>query len=280
MSSRGMSPPRPAGHAMIAVVTPSTLFRASSAVGGVVFIVLTVGFLLSWDWVTNLWPFILDETRLGHLFLASIALAIGLPAVWIAATGSVRSAASGTIDLVVMFGAMTWYLLSQDLTAYAIGTGLLGVVLLGAFAYSQREPWTDDRPMPRLLLVAFVVFAFALVAVGTQLVRQSPHIFPWPLAGESSVMYGFIFYGAAVYFVVGALERRWAAAAGQLIGFLAYDLVLIGPFLARFDDVPPDHRPSLVVYTAVLVVSGALAAYYLFVDRRTRIMGMGSPGTV
>lgn len=261
----------------------NVVFRAASAVAGLVFTLLAIGFLAGWPWVEQLWPFILDETRLGQLFLCSIAIAIALPALWIAATGSVRSAAAGSIDLVVMFGAMSAYLLSQsgdrpDLRGYAVGTAVAASILLGAFVHAQRQPWLDTRRMPTILRVAFVGFAVALVLVAVQLIRQSPGIFPWPLAAGSSVMYGFIFLGAAVYFIVGVIEARWASATGQLIGFLAYDLVLIIPFVQRFGSVPAEHRTSLIVYTAVLVVSGVLALWYLLLAPSTRLGGSGPRG--
>jgi hypothetical protein len=259
------------------VVVAVQIFRVASAIGGVVFTLLAVGFLVGWPWVEALWPFILDETRLGQIFLASIALAIGLPAFWIAASGSVRSAFAGTIDLVVMVALMTAYLLSRsgdrpELRTYALGTAVAGLVLLAAALFARSQPWVDDQAMPTVVRIAFVVFIVALVAVATQLIRAAPTIFPWPLAPESSAMYGFIFLGAAVYFLVGAIEGRSGAATGQMIGFLAYDAVLIGPFISRFSTVPPAHRPSLVVYTGVVVVSGLLALWVLLVARETRLV--------
>jgi hypothetical protein len=72
------------------------------------------------------------------------------------------------------------------------------------------------------------------------------------------------------YFYVG-LGNRWGDAKVSLIGFLAYDLVLIVPFLQHFSRVRPEHWISLVIYTAVLIYSGALAAYYLFFAHRWRL---------
>lgn len=257
----------------------NVVFRTASAVAGLVFTLLAVGFLAGWTWVEQLWPFILDETRLGQVFLSSIALAIAMPLVWVAVTGSVRAAAAGSINLVVMFGAMSAYLLNQsgdrpELRSYAVGTTAAALIFVAAFLHSQRQPWLDERRMPAPLRVGFVGSAVALVLVAAQLIGESPYIFPWPLAGGSSVMYGLIFLGAAVYFVVGVLEARWASATGQLIGFLAYDLVLIIPFVQRFGNVPTEHRPSLIVYTTVLVVSGATAIWYLLLDPATRLGGM------
>ena len=62
----------------------------------------------------------------------------------------------------------------------------------------------------------------------------------------------------------------WNNAKGQLLSFLAYDLVLIGPFLALFGTVKSEFELSLVAYVAVLIYSGALAVYYLFFHPSTR----------
>ena len=257
-----------------------TSLRIGSAGFGVLFVVLTAAFLFGWEPLTAVWPFFLDETRLGHYFIASITIAIALPALWTAATGAIRGAAAGALDLVVMFGAMTYYLFDRsaatgrnDLVWYAWGAVVLGVAMLSSYLYTRRQAWVDPQPLPGPVLVAFIIFALALITVGTMLVLQRPHVFPWPLAPESSVMYGLIFYGAAAYFIVGAIDRRWEGATGQLIGFLAYDLVLIVPFARHFGTVAPAHRTSLIIYTLVVVASGVLAAYYLFVDPRTRLVG-------
>ena len=43
-----------------------------------------------------------------------------------------------------------------------------------------------------------------------------------------------MFLGSATYFAYGIVRPRWTNAGGQLAGFLAYDLVLIVPFMTRF----------------------------------------------
>ncbi len=83
-------------------------------------------------------------------------------------------------------------------------------------------------------------------------------------------MYGFIFLGAATYFIHGFYRPMWANAAGQLVRFLAYDLIFIGPFLMHFTAVRPAHRLSLIIYTAVVATVGRWQVYYLFIDRLTR----------
>jgi len=64
-------------------------------------------------------------------------------------------------------------------------------------------------------------------------------------------------------------------ARGQLLGFLAYALILILPFLAHFATVEPEHRLSLTIYTGVLIYSGALAIFYLLIYRPTRSWAIG-----
>ncbi len=84
-------------------------------------------------------------------------------------------------------------------------------------------------------------------------------------------MFGLIFLGAATYFVYGALDPHWGNAVGQLAGFLAYDLVLLAPFLEHFGTAQGGSLVSLIIYVAFLVYSGTLASYYLFASNATRI---------
>ncbi len=87
---------------------------------------------------------------------------------------------------------------------------------------------------------------------------------------ELSIIVGCIFLGAAVYFIYALLRPSWANAAGQLSGFLVYDLVLIIPFLRTSEPtVAPEFRTGLIVYTFVVVYSGLLAIYYLFINKHT-----------
>lgn len=72
------------------------------------------------------------------------------------------------------------------------------------------------------------------------------------------------------YFLYGIIHPFWGNAKGQLLAFLAYDLMLIVPFARRFATVPPEMLPSLSVYTAVISYSGMLAIFFLFLYPRTR----------
>jgi hypothetical protein len=105
---------------------------------------------------------------------------------------------------------------------------------------------------------------------GTALILRLP-IFPWDLSPDSSLIFGCIFLGDAFYFIYALLRPYWGNAFGQLLSFLAYDLVLIVPFLLLMGSVKPGHMLSLIVYILVLLYSGGLAVYYLFLNPQTRV---------
>ena len=131
-------------------------------------------------------------------------------------------------------------------------------------------------PMPALVHWSFVVFVIALVYAAIRLFLQIPTI-PWPLTPELSIVAGCMFLGAAAYFVYGLLRPSWVNAGGQLAGFLAYDLVLIVPFLRALPNVAPEFRTGLIVYTIVVIYSGLLAIYCLFLRRPARAAVLPQP---
>ncbi len=262
------------GHARqerVAAISHDTrlisLARIGLVLAGIASLVLCLGFVLEAGWATALWPW--PERPLSYLFLGSIAAAIALPLLWIGVTGELAAAAAGALNLTVTYAGASAYLISIADQAWQPPLGpaiavcvVAGLFSLAVFAATRRLPFRDERPMPRLVRVSFVVFAAALIASGTGLVLGA-HVFHWPTDRDSSALYGFIFLGAAVYFLHGALRPRWANAAGQLVGFLAYDLILIVPFVARFGEVSSGDLISLSIYTTFVVYSGGLAAYYL-----------------
>jgi len=71
-------------------------------------------------------------------------------------------------------------------------------------------------------------------------------------------------------FLYGLSIPRWHNACGQLWSFLAYDIVLIFPFLLHFTTVSSARLPSLIVNTIILVYSGVVALYYLLIKKETR----------
>ncbi|MFN8533380.1 MAG: hypothetical protein U0556_07515 [Dehalococcoidia bacterium] len=184
-------------------------FRGLVLFGGLLFTVLTIAFLLRLDWAIALWPFAMLETRLGFIFLASIAGAIAVPTLWIAFSNELRAVESGGIDLVVTFVGWAGFLVMHsridgrpEVTIGAAVSAGAAIFLLGISVTARRFAWRDTRPMPAPVRWSFFAFAVVLLLADGALVLAVPNVFPWPLAPESSVMYGWIFLGAMVYFSV------------------------------------------------------------------------------
>lgn len=235
---------------------------------------LAIGFIFRLPFAVSLWPW--EDGRYSYLFIGSILAAASAAALWIGGTGELCNLPAGTLNLLVI-GLTTsiyfFYLYLQgrsELLVYAIGSLLVGLISGVFFLWSRRLPLTDPRPTPRVVRVSFGVFVVTLLLAGTALVLRMP-IFPWDLNPDSSVVFGCIFLGDALYFIYGLLRPRWGNAFGQLLSFLAYDLVLIVPFLLLLESVKPGHVQSLVVYIVVLLYSGGLAVYYLFINPKTRV---------
>jgi hypothetical protein len=256
------------------------IIRGGHVLIGGVMLFLAVAFLARWPFAMGLWPWAgaYSLTGLSPIFIASILAAIGAPVIWIGLSGHVGAGEAGSINLSVTFIGLTVFMLQSHaasgnprLLIAAIVCALSVIALIVAFLTARRYPLANGDPTPMPLRLAFAFFSVALVVVGPLLLLKRPNIFPWPLSAEASVVYGWIFLGAATYFIHGLFRPVWHNAAGQLIGFLAYDLVLIGPFIALFGRVSPANRPSLIVYTTVLLFSGAVAIYYLVINRETRL---------
>jgi len=120
------------------------------------------------------------------------------------------------------------------------------------------------------------MFVVVLVLVGSGILLHIPNVFAWKLQPTSSALLGWFFLGAACYFLYGLVHPSWQKACGQLWAFLAYDLVLIVPYLLHFALVRPGQLPSLLINTLVMLYSGALAIYYLLVKKETRTWGKSS----
>jgi len=147
---------------------------------------------------------------------------------------------------------------------------MLAIVSLGIFLWFGRYPIEDRRLQPMPLRISFAGFVVVLLLVGIALLLQVPNVFAWPLNSLSSVILGCFFLGSACYFLYGLYIPRWHNACGQLWSFLAYDIVLIFPFLLHFTTVSPERLPSLIVNTIILVYSGTMALYYLLIKKETR----------
>jgi len=243
--------------------------RVAVAVAGISSAALALGFVLEWDRVTDLWPW--PDGRYSYLFVGSILAAVAGAAVLVWRENDLGVLPPGALNLTVTLGGQSAFLLTQGYPAEGLVLGAGAVANAGVWWWTRRLEPRDRTPLPRPARMAFVVFVVALVAAGGALLLGAEHVFPWPLDEDSAVMFGWIFLGDACFFAYGAARPFRAYARPQLLAFLAYDLVLIGPFLALADDVQSGHGASLVVYTAVLIASAAVAVWYLAVDPTTRL---------
>ncbi len=251
--------------------------RYAIVLSGLVILALALGFIFQLPFATSMWPW--PDGRLSYLFLGSILAAVSAAALWIGWSGELGALPAGALNIFVIavtFSLYTFQLARQanldHLFQYSIFYLLMAIASAASFLWSRKIDLLDHRPTPRLVRISFGIFVVSLFLAGGALVLQLP-VFPWVLDPKSSVMFGFIFLGDAFYFLYGLYDPRWHNALGQLLSFLAYDLVLIFPFLLLFKTVKPEFRLNLILYIAVLVYSAAIALYYVFIDRRTRIWG-------
>ena len=237
---------------------------------------LAVAFVMQWTIAVRLWPFP-GTTPLTYLFVASILAAACASTAWAAASKNDGALAGIALDYVAIFtpvSIFSYQLAARggdtSMTIQAIVGGIGAVTGAALFAWSSRIPIDSRIPMPRLVRWSFVVFVALLWVVSFRLILNLPTI-PWTLTPALSIVVGWMFFGASIYFAYALVRPSWINATGQLLGFLAYDLVLIGPFVSRLSTVSAEHRQGLILYTAVLVYSGMLAIWLLFIRRDTRM---------
>lgn len=245
---------------------------------GLGLLALSMGFALRLPWALSFWPW--EDGKLSYLFLASICAGIALPVLWIGLAEEYAAVRAGALDFAMMYAGLLATLLItypavQEWIAppLAIGLCTLSLILnLGLYLWSRKIPFKYDQPIPTLLRFSFGLFFLVLVMVGISLILRLPHIFPWPLKPQTSIVFGWIYLGAAVYFLYGLIYPVWGNVKGQLAGFLAYDLILIGPFIQHLiNTVKPEHQLSLLAYLSVLIYSALLAIYYLFINSESKL---------
>lgn len=244
------------------------LVLALSAIGPAI---LATAFIAQADWATSLWPY--ETSRLTNIFIGSIFAAIALPTLWVAARREYASLRAAALLPGSMFAATAVYLFADGKPAEGLALGVGAAYAAVLVVLGSRVPLRDTGPMPMPVRISFGVFALVLVAAGALLVAGKDNILPWQVDDDSAVMAGFVFLGASTAYLYGVLRPAWGYAVAPLLGFLAYDAVLLGPLVDHFSDVVDEQRLSLVIYVAVLVYSALLGIYYLLVNAGTRIWG-------
>jgi hypothetical protein len=234
-------------------------------------------FFLQLPFVVGLWPFP-GSTPLTFMFVASIFAAAAASTAWVAISQQYGALAGIGLDYVAILAPLSVFALQLGASSSnpaLIAFGIIGILwaLFGAglLRWSVRMPLDRSRPLPNLVRASFALFVAALLIVSALLLVKTPGVIPWKITPDLSVVIGWMFFGAATYFIYGLLRPSWLNAAGQLIGFMAYDAVLVVPFLTRLSSTAPETRLGLIVYTAVVLYSGVLAIYYLFISKPTRL---------
>jgi hypothetical protein len=249
--------------------------RAVAIGGGVAVIALGLGYFAGLPYAAASWPW--SESPFDFLLVSAFLVAAGAVLVWLGTTGEWGAAKAATANVgamnagaAIFLGARFAATRDARLLVRAIAFAVFAAANLAVFLWSRRHPIRDVRPAPRPVRVASAVYAAVLAVAATELLRRSETIFPWALEATTETMFGWLFLGSAIYFAAGVGATRWHEVRGQLLAFLAYDLVLVVPYLAMFDGVYRDHLASLVVYVSVIIGSALFSAYYLFVHRATR----------
>jgi hypothetical protein len=246
---------------------------------GILSLVAAAGLSLQIAPFTAIWP--LGDGSEVDLYLGAYSAAIGASLLWIGVSGDLGAAVAGAITLTVTYAglAISLFVLSRGTTEPRLPAAALlctgaAVLSAGTALWFRRFPIRDVRPLHQAVRLSFAGFVLLLGVVGGAVLLRVPNVFPLTLGRASAALVGCSFLGSAVYFLYSLIFPIWRNAYAQLWGFLAYDLVLIVPFVLRLGSIDGAHLPALLVNIAVLVYSGALAVYYLLIARATRVPGL------
>jgi hypothetical protein len=261
--------------------------------------VLSIGFFFRSDWAMNAWAW--PEAKMSYVFLAAIGAATVGALVWVAISGDVAALAPGAINTTVSMMLGSVYFgqrgIRQDdgemLIWAAICLGY-GIPVFRIYLWSRSRVVLSTMPTPTYVRWFFLGAASVLAVVGFLAYVQLPHIYPWDVQSGTSSLFGALFLGAASVFVYGLARPVWAFAAGNLWAFLAYDIILLIPYIAMIGDDSDSttgggyydyygggtaststgdgvNVPSLVIYLTVISLSLLVICYTLFVRPQTRI---------
>jgi hypothetical protein len=241
--------------------------------------ITAAGYVTQQHWALSSWPW--ADGRLSNIFVGSILAAVALPMLWIGWSGQFAAAAGGFLHLGVLLGGAASVLFSLAVTrgggsmlAWAAGAAAAALACFVLARWAHRLPARDRRPITRTMRAWFVLYVLILVPGGVALLWHVPGVMPWPLKPESSSVYGWILLSAVCSFVYPLLRPHVEYVYVGLLGFLAYDLVLLPPFVRHFGAVPPAFHTTLVVYTSVLALTAAISLWYLLISPHTRVAGV------
>lgn len=281
------SPAEPAPAASFTPRDPRSLgpgARFALIAAAVALLRFAAGFVFREPWATDTWPFPYAG-GISHIFIASIMAAGAASLLSCALLRDPRAMVGVGIDAVVINAPIAFLILTADEVPsrlFGIGAAATALAGLAAAGWFRRYAWRDTRPTPIPVRLAFAVFVLALWVFGGAMAAGgawSTRILPWEVPPEVARIYGWTFLGASTYFLYSLLVPVWSNAAAQLLAFLAYDLVLIPPFIAHFQHVTPDRLPNHIAYCAAVATSAILAIVYCFILPRTRIIAPRPPAS-
>ena len=242
---------------------------------GILQLILAAGFFFQQPWATSLWP--VPDTRLSYAFIAAILAGGAAPLIWIGLSEQFGGLTGYGLSFGIMYtgmalAALLFYLRMQQpaLLWFALIIGVAAALCMTLY-FRTRDHVQDSQPTPQIVRFAFIAEVLVLAGAGILLLLKVPNTLPWNLSPESSVLYGWVFLGLAIYYLYAVLKPQWIHALGPLLGFLVYDLVLFSPLFARFGSLQPEHILGQVAASAIIIFSAALGVYYLFVNPATRL---------
>lgn len=245
----------------------------------VIEIIFAIGYSFQIPFALSLWPFP-SMSPLSYLLLGSAFATAASITLWPVVMREPAAIAGAGVVYVGLPLPLAIYSFISASRSGSQGQMIFAVIMLigaiigaGLLISGWRSPARDVRPQPLLVKISFVMFIIPLFLAGVQMILKRPNILPWNVTPELSVIFGWVFTTAMIYFTYGLLRGGWANAAPHLMAFLVYDLVLLAPFLMRVPALAPEHRISMVIYLAALIYSFFLAIYTLFIDPKTRVIG-------
>lgn len=245
---------------------------------GILSLVAAAGLCVHIPPFTVIWP--LDNAAAADLYLGAYTAAIGASLLWIGISGDLRAVVAGALSLAVTNTglAISLFMLSRGTANPHLSAAefvCVGAAVLSASAarWFRRFPMRDARPVHHSVRLSFAGYVLLLGVVGSAVLLRVPRVFPLTLGPASAALIGCSFLGSAVYFLYSLSCPVWSNAYAQLWSFLAYDLVLIVPFVLLLGSVDGAHLPALLVNIAVLVYSGIFAVHYLLIAKATRVVG-------
>lgn len=248
--------------------------RAGMAVVAVAQALVALALIFQVSAITGLWPLV-STTPLSFTFIGSIFAAAAASTLWCLVVREDGALSGIALDYVAILLPVTILMIQvadgrAPYIVFAVACAVGVLFGLGLWMQTFRLPIKGEPATPRIVYWSFIVFVVALILVGGALILGTPAVLPWNVTQETGVVFGWMFIGAAAYFAYAVARPSWHNAGGQLAGFLVYDIVLIEPFLRRLST--SGSSLNLVIYLAVVLYSGVLAAYFLFINPATRMI--------